>query len=113
MHRHHEPRLDHAFHKGNEPLGQIAQDFARICLRRVDGREVEHALGRLDLIGALHRRTEQRFLRLGMPQERGRRHAQLGSDVGERGGREAFRRKDAAGAVQELFAADGRRAAHL
>lgn len=91
----------------------MAKDVARIGIRCVDAGEVEDRLRRLNLIGILHRGVEQRLFRFGVAEDRRGRDAQFGSDVGEGRRGKALGREDAARAVEERFAADGRRPAHL
>jgi hypothetical protein len=120
--RHHEGRvraLVHAEHdvlddrlaRERNPLFRyMPKDDARIR-RRVDCFEVDNARRQFDT--AAHGRVEQRLLRLEVPEHRRRRDAEVGGDVGERGGREALLRERGARCLKDLLAADRRWTSHL
>jgi hypothetical protein len=97
----------------HELLGDAAEDDARVGVGRRGG-EVDDAGRRLEHRAALlHSLVEQGVLRLDVAEERGGGDVELAGDVGEGGGGEALRREDAAGGVEELIAAEARRATHL
>ena len=113
VHRQHEAGGDHALHERNEAFCEIAKNDASIAVRGVDGRQVEHALRRLNVVGPLHRGAKESFLGGSVTEKGCRGDAQLRCDLGKRRGRESLGREDTSGTVQQLIAADGRRSAHL
>jgi len=112
VHGHDEASADHPLHERDEPLGQPAQDDARI-FAGVRRSEIEDAPGRLHDVICLHCGAEECLLRFDVAEDGGGGDAQVGGDVGESGGREALGGEDAPGVFEELVAVDGRRAAHL
>lgn len=105
-------RADHGLGERHELLGHAAEDGARVGVAGRGG-ELQDRGRRVDALAAAHRLAEERVLRVDMTEERRRGDAELAGDVGQRGGGEAFGREDAAGGVEELIAAEARRAAHL
>jgi len=94
----------------HELLGQTAQDDARI-LGAAGGLEMDDGGRQLDVPRA-HGRGEEVLLRPRVAQDGGGRDVELGGDVGEGGGLEAFLGEDAPGGLEELLAGDGGGAAH-
>jgi hypothetical protein len=101
---------DGAGDERHELLGQAAEDDARI-LGAAGGLQPDDARRQLDVARA-HGRSEEGLLGRDVAQHRGRRDLQLGRDVGEGGGLEAFGGEDAARGLEELLAGDGRWTAH-
>jgi hypothetical protein len=101
---------DGARDERDELLGQAAEDDARV-LGAAGGLQPDDARRQLDVARA-HGRGEKGLLGRRVAQDRGRRDAELRGDVGEGGGLEALRGEDAPGGLEELFAGDGRWAAH-
>ena len=103
---------DDALGEGNELGGDAAEDDARVGLAR---RTHQIADGRrnLDRLAAAHGLGEERVLGVDVAEERGGGDAELAGDVGQRGGGEALGGEDTAGGLDDLIAADARRAAHL
>ena len=97
--------------EGDELLGHAPEHVARIGFRCIHRRELDDERRRLER--QMHRLGEQGVLRRHIAQERGRRDAQLGSDVRERRSLEAFRGERFARNGEQAVAADDRRAAHL
>jgi hypothetical protein len=110
--RHDDMAADHPLRERHELLGDPAQDHPRVFGTR-RGRQNEDAGRRLDDLRAVHGFGEQLILRPDVAEERRGGDAQLAGDVGQGGGGEAFGGEDAPGGVEELIAADARRAAHL
>lgn len=110
MHRDHHVLGDRLARVRYPLLGQLAQDDSRIR-RRVDFVEAEDARRQRD--ASAHRGIEEGLLRFEMAQQRGRRDMQLGGDIRQRRRGEAALGKHDACGVEDLIAADDRRAAHL
>ena len=101
---------DGAGDEGDEFLGQAAQHDARV-LGAAGGLEADDAGWQLDVPRA-HGGGEEGLLGRNVAEDRGGGDAELGGDVGEGGGLEAFRGEDAPRGFEEAFAGDRRRAAH-
>ncbi len=98
--------------EGDEVLGDAAQHFAGIGLSRVDVYQLEKERRRARN-AILHGRGEEGLLRFEVPEDRGRRHAENGSDVGQRGAVETLLAEDAAGGLKQFVTRDPRWASHL
>jgi hypothetical protein len=101
---------DGAGDEGDELLGQPTQDNARV-LGAARGLQPDDARRQLDVPRA-HGRGEEGLFRRDVAEDGGGRDLELGGDVGERSGLEAFRSEDAACGLEELLACDRRRPAH-
>jgi hypothetical protein len=101
---------DGAGDEGNELLRQAAQHDARV-LGAAGGLETDDAGRQLDVPRA-HGGGEEGLLGRDVAEDRGGGDVELGGDVGEGGGFEAFRGEDFSRRVKETFARDRRRAAH-
>jgi len=111
VHGHDDAAGDDALGERDELGGDAAEHHARVGLA---GRLRQVANHRRQLDGAaVHRLAEQRVLRLHVPEQRGGGDAELAGDVGQRSGGEALGGEDAAGGLEDLIAADARRASHL
>jgi len=100
---------DHADER-HELFGEMAEHGARVR-RCIDARKLGNEWRDLDRARA-HRGGEQLLLRREVTQDRRRRDAQCRRDVGERRRGESPRGEDVAGGLEDLFAADARRASH-
>lgn len=98
--------------EGDEVLGDPAQDFTGIGLCRIDVRKLEKKRRRPGN-GVLHGRGEEGLLGSEVAQNRGRRDAENGCNVGQGGGIETLLAKDAAGSQQQFVPGDPRWASHL
>lgn len=98
--------------EGDEILGDAAQHFARIGRGRIDIHQFEEERRRRRN-GVLHRRREEGLLRFEVPEDRGRRHAENGGNVRQRGSVEPLLAEDAPGSQQQLITGDTRWASHL
>lgn len=101
---------DGGLREGDESLGDLAQDDARIG-GGVDGLQRGDEIGHANLAAA-NGGDEELVLRACVAEDRGGCDAQLRSDVGERGRFVALGHEDAAGGVEDLLAGDPRWAAH-
>jgi len=110
MHLHRNRGADDRAHERHELFGELAEHAAWID-RRIDARELGDERRNLDRTRA-HRRGEQILLRREVTQDRGGRDAQFRRDVGECRRRESARGEHVAGGLEDLFAADARRASH-
>ncbi|HEX2121575.1 MAG TPA: hypothetical protein VHL59_08030 [Thermoanaerobaculia bacterium] len=111
VHLHGDGGADHVLHEWHDLLGEAAQDDPRIG-RRVDGRQLFDAWRDGDLASA-GGGGEELLLRFEMPQERGRRDADVLRHVGERGAGEPAGDKGPSSGIEDLIAADSRWTAHL
>jgi hypothetical protein len=109
VHGHDDAAGDDVLGKGDELRGEAAEDDARVGV--AGGRGQVGDRGR-DL-DPLHGLGEELVLGVDVAQERGGGDVELAGDVGQGGGGEALGGEDAAGGVEDLIAADARRAAHL
>ena len=100
-----------SLHKGNELLGEPAENNRRVR-GRVDGRKFENERGDHDALGT-HRRGEEGLLAWKMPQDGCSGDVQFAGDIRERRGLEPFARKDAPRRFKQPVSLDDRRAAHL
>lgn len=112
VHGHDDAGGDDSLGEGDEPLGDAAEDDARIGVRGCR-RQIADAGGRLDDLAALHGLGEEGVLGVDVAEEGGGGDAELAGDVGEGGGGEALGGEDAAGGGEDLIAADARGATHL
>ena len=112
MHGHDDAASDDALGEGDELRGQTSEDDARVGVAG-RGRKLRDRRRQLDGRAAAHGLGEKRVLGVDVPQQRGGGDAELPGDVGQRGGGEAFVGEDAAGGIEDLIAADARRATHL
>ena len=112
VHGHDDTRGEHVPDERHELLGDAPEHDARIGFR-IDLRQLEDALRRIEEHAALHGQAEESLLGVDVAKDRGRGDAELAGDVGQRGGVEALRGEDAAGGVDQAVFRDGRRAAHL
>lgn len=101
---------DDLFHERNELLGDASQHHPRI------GAGVKLAQCQDEIRGcrdaAAHRKAKKLPFRVDMSQYGRRRNAQLGRDVGERGGLEPLYCEDAPRGFEKLIARNPWRAAH-
>lgn len=112
VHGHDDARGEHVPDERHELLGDAPEHDARIGFR-IDLRQLEDALRRIEEHAALHGQTEESLLGVDMAKDRRRGDAELAGDVGQRRGVEALRREDAAGGIDQAVFGDGRGAAHL
>jgi len=98
--------------EGDEVLGDAPQHFARIGRGRIDIHQLEKERRRRGN-GVLHRRREEGLLRFEVPENRGRRHAEDGGNVGQRSGIETLLAEDAPGSQQHLVPGNAWWASHL
>lgn len=112
MHGHDDAAGDDALGERDELLGDAPEDDARIGLARRAHQFADRG-GDFDRFAAAHRLGEERVLGDGVAEQRRGRHTELAGDVGQRGGGKALGGKNAAGSVEDLIAADARRATHL
>jgi hypothetical protein len=112
MHGHDDAAGDDALGEGDELLGDAPKNQARVRVGR-RAHQLANGGGDLDGLAAAHRLGEERVFGDGVAEQRGGRHAELAGDVGQGGGGEALGGENAAGGVEDLIAADARRAAHL
>ena len=101
---------DRAGDEGDELLGQAAKHDARI-FGAAGGLEADDTGRQLDVPRA-HGGGKEGLLGGNMAKDRGGGDAELGGDVGERGGFEALLGKDAPRRFQKAFTGDRRRTAH-
>lgn len=111
MHLHDEALAEGPGRERHPLLGDLTQDFARV-LRGVDVLQAEDAVGEDQGLPA-HGLVEEGLFGLEVAEDGGRGDVQVGGDVGERRGVEAFEGKDVASAVEDLLAGDGRWPSHL
>ena len=112
VHGHDDVRADDGLGKGDEFLGDAAEDGARIGVAGRGG-QVADAGGGLDDVRAAHGLGEELLLGADVAEEGGGGDVELAGDVGQGGGGEALGAEDATGGVDDLIAADARRASHL
>lgn len=101
---------DRGLREGDESLGDLAQDGARIG-GGVDGLQRGDEIGNANLAAA-NGGDEEFVLGAGVAEDRGGRDAKLRGDVGEGGGLVALGHEDAARGVEDLLAGNPRWAAH-
>lgn len=111
VHLHGDGGADHALDERHDLLGEAAQDDPRIG-RRVDRGQLVDTRRDGDLASA-RGGDEELLLRVEMPQERGRRDADVLRHVGEGGAGEPPGDEGPAGGIEDLIAADSRWTAHL
>jgi hypothetical protein len=112
VHGHDDATGDDALGEGDELRGNAAEDDARVGLAG-RARQIADRRRNLDGLAAAHRFGEERVFGVDVAQERGGGDAELAGDIGEGGGGEPLGAEDATGGVEDLVAADARRAAHL
>jgi hypothetical protein len=112
VHGHDDAAGDDALGERNELGGDAAEDQAGVDVGRRRG-QLADCRGNLDGRAAVHGVVEEGVLRADVAEKRRRGDAELAGDVGQGRRGITLRGEDAAGGVDDLFAADARRAAHL
>jgi len=102
---------DDAGEEGDELAGELPQHDAWVLFTRQRLEDVER--GRQLDVATFHRLEEQLLLRFDVAEQRGGRDVQLGRNVGQRRGFEAFPREDGAGRREQLGSLDRGRPSHL
>jgi hypothetical protein len=111
VHLHRDRGADDGAEKREHATGEIAQHVAGIGCG-IERRQRHDEVGDDDPPRA-HGRMEESLLGVEVPQDCGRRDVECLRDVGKRRGREPARTESGAGSVEDLFARDARRSAHL
>ena len=112
MHGHDDAAGDDAFSKRDELGRDTAEDHARVDFGGGGG-ELPDGCRDFDRRAAVHGVVEESVLGADVAEERGGSHPEPARDVRQGRGSEALGGENAAGGVEDLFAADARRAAHL
>lgn len=98
--------------EGDELFRHLAEDDPRVGMGGVHaGQGQDH--GRRRGEAPLHGGLEEGLLRLEVPEDGGRRHADRFGDVGQRGAVEALLAEETAGGLEQIVTGNARWAAHL